>query len=155
MDIRKWSDMQNMAVFVPVEGRIIGWADDFYFKEGTNAIYALHVRTRLDGELSLPVTGIKAIEAANISIINAQMLTRALPALPQGAQLHGSKVVDEQGEEVGTVQDVLLDTSSPITLRIAAFEMAGNRHKTFTADEIADYGNHSIVVYNRAARRLR
>ncbi|MBO0780067.1 MAG: hypothetical protein J2P37_14685 [Ktedonobacteraceae bacterium] len=155
MDIRKWSDIQKMAVFVPSEGRIVGWADDFYFKAGTNAIYALRVRTRIDGDRSLPITGIKAVEKAHISIVNSQMLTKALPPLPQGEQLRGSKVVDESGNEAGTIQDVLLDVTRPNTLHIAAFEMAGNRHKTFTADEIVSYEDGSIIVYSRVARRLR
>jgi sporulation protein YlmC with PRC-barrel domain len=155
MDIRKWSDMQKIAIFVPSEGRIVGWADDFYFKTGTNAIYALLVRTSIEGYRSLPVTGIQAIEQQNISIVNAEMLTKALPALPQGEQLRGSKVLDERGDEVGSILDVLLDASHPTTLRIAAFELDGKRYKIFTADEIVSYEDRSLVIYNRAAKRLR
>jgi sporulation protein YlmC with PRC-barrel domain len=156
MDLRKWSDMQKIAVFVPSEGRIVGWADDFYFKTESSTIYALRVRTRVEGDRSLPVTGIKAIENSNIALINGQMLTKALPPLPQGGQLRGSKVFSERGDEIGTIGDVLLDVTRPNTLRIAAFEMAGKSQKTFSADEVVSYSDDgSIIIYDRAAKRLR
>ena len=73
----KWSNIYKMDVTVPELGKSMGKVEDFYFQEGTNAIYALSVRTRLHGDLSLPVTGIVAIENGHVAIRNPQMLAAA------------------------------------------------------------------------------
>jgi uncharacterized protein YrrD len=159
--MRKWSGMNSLAVTVPSEGRVVGIAKDYYFKEGTNAIYSVRVRTRLLGDYSLPVIAIKTIEADKITINNANMLIKALPYLPQIQSLQGRKVIDENEHEVGIVSDVLLDTSSPTALRIAALEIAppkganGNRVKSFTADAVVSYDNEVIMIQDQVARRLR
>lgn len=157
--IRKWSELSKMQVFIPSEGRSVGWLKDFYFKAGTNAIYALCIGTRLDGDRSLPVTGIQEFNKERVLIPSAQMLTKRLPPLPQSEALLGKKVVSESGSEVGTVGEVYLATDHPVALRIAAFELAsgsGRRAgRTFTADEVVTYDDHAVIVYDRAARRLR
>ncbi|HEX4205724.1 MAG TPA: PRC-barrel domain-containing protein [Ktedonobacteraceae bacterium] len=149
---RKWSDVYKMQAYVPQEGRTLGVVDDFYFKPGTNAIYALGVSTRINGERALPVTGIKEVGSEHIDLVNAQMLTHALPPLPRGQELRGKKVVNETGKELGTVGDVWLATEHPTTLRIAAIEVqsaSGRRARTFTAGEIASYTDDAVIVYDR------
>jgi len=153
--------MNKLAVTVPSEGRVVGIAEDYFFKEGTNAIYSVRVRTRLLGDYSLPVIAIKTIEADKITINNANMLIKALPYSPQIQSLQGRKVIDENEREVGIVKDVLLDTSSPTALRIAALEIAppkganGNSRKIFTANAVVSYENDMIMIQDQAARRLR
>jgi uncharacterized protein YrrD len=159
--MRKWSGMNKLTVTIPSEGRVIGIAEDYFFKEGTNAIYSVRVRTRLLGDYSLPVIAIKTIEADKITINNADMLIKALPYLPQIQSLRGRKVIDENEREVGIVSDVLLDTSSPTALHIAALEIApakganGNRGNIFTADAVVSYENDLIMIQDQVARRLR
>ena len=159
--MRKWSTMNKLPVIVPSEGRVIGVAEDYFFKAGTNAIYSVRVRTRLLGDYSLPVIAIKTIEADKITIDNENMLIKALPPLPQIESLLGRKVVDENEREVGTISDVLLSTSFPTALRISALEMVppkranGSHTKTFTADAIMFYENDTIIIQDQVARRLR
>ncbi len=159
--IRKWSNMNALAVSVPSEGRVVGIAEDYFFKEGTNAIYSVRVRTRLLGDYSLPVIAIKSIEDDKITIDNANMLIKALPPLPQLQSLRGRKVIDEKEHIVGIVSEVLLDTSFPTALHIAALEIAppkgasGSRGKIFTADAIVSYANETIMIQDQIARRLR
>jgi sporulation protein YlmC with PRC-barrel domain len=157
--VRKWSELRNLPVFVPSEGKNVGIIEDLYFKAGTDAVYALKVGTRVDGEWALPVTGISEIEADRISIKNAQMLTRALPPLPGAQNLLGKKVVNEDGNEIGTVGEIYLATSRPEVLHIASIELAstsGNRSsksRAFNEGEIAGYTEDTIIIYDRAARR--
>lgn len=153
--IRKWSELYKMQAYVPQEGRSLGVIEDFYFKTETNAVYALGVSTRVDGARSLPVTGIKEIGTEHIDLINSQMLTRAIPPLPKGSDLHKKKVVGENGRSVGTVGEIWLATDNPITLRIASIALAGgSNRKTFTTDEIVRYDEEFVVVYDSTARRL-
>jgi uncharacterized protein YrrD len=158
--IRKWSELRKLPVFVPGEGKNVGTVEDLYFKAGTDAVYAFQVGTRVEGEWSLPVTGISEIGADRISIKNGQMLTRALPPLPQAQSLIGKKVVSEDGNEVGTVSEIYLATDNPVVLRIAGIELASSsgsrsgRARTLTDSEIVGYTEDSVVIYDRTAKRL-
>jgi sporulation protein YlmC with PRC-barrel domain len=158
--IRKWSELRKLPVFVPREGKNVGTVEDFYFEGGTNAVYALQVGTRVDGEWALPVTGIIEIGPNRVSIINGQMLTRALPPLPQAQNLIGKKVIGEDGSEVGTVGEIYLATDNPVVLRIASIELvspSGHRSghaRTFNTSEIVDFVDDNVIIYDRAARHL-
>jgi sporulation protein YlmC with PRC-barrel domain len=157
--VRKWSELRNLPVFVPGEGKNAGVVEDLYYKAGTDAVYALKVVTRVDGEWALPVTGISEIDANRVSIKNAQMLTRALPPLPRAQELIGKKVVGEDGNEVGVVGEIYLATGNPEVLHIASIELvspSGNRSgraRTFNESEIAGYTEDTVIIYDRAARR--
>ena len=152
----KWSELYKLNVVVPSEGKTLGTVEDFYFQEGTNAIYALSVRTRLYGDLTLPVTGIKSIEDTNVAIPNAQMLLKAVPPYTRGQDLLARKVVDEDGHELGTVKDIILGINTPSTLRVVAFDMGnGNMGKRFPSDGVASYSDDIIAVYGHTAKKLR
>lgn len=156
--IRKWSEMYKLDVVVPGEGKSLGKVEDFFFKEGSNAIYALCVRTRLHGDLSLPVTGIVAIEKDRVTIRNAQMLARALPPLGRGQQLLSRKVVGIKDRELGTVKDVMLAVDPPVTMRVAGFEMLrGSSSLSFSSEVVSHYNDddNSIRVYDQSAKSLR
>jgi sporulation protein YlmC with PRC-barrel domain len=157
--IRKWSELKKLPVFVPREGKNVGTVEDFYFKPGTDAVYAFQVGTRVEGEWALPVTGILEVTTDRVSIVNGQMLTRALPPLPHAQNLLGKKVVTEDGSEVGTVGEIYFVTNNPVALRIAGIELASSsghrsgRARTFNESEIVGYTDDGVVIYDRAARR--
>ncbi len=122
---------------------------------------SVRVRTRLLGDYSLPVIAIKTLDADKITIDNPNMLIKALPSLPQLQSLLGRKVIDEKEREVGTISDVLLSTSFPTALHIAALEIAppkganGNRGKIIKADAVVSYENDTVMIQDQVARRLR
>jgi uncharacterized protein YrrD len=157
--MRKWSELHELKVVVPSEGKIVGNVTDFLFKAGTNAVYALRVHTRVNGDYTLPVTGIKSIEDDRITIINAQMLTKATPAISQGHSLIARKVVSEKGNEIGTVKDVLLGIEPIIAMRVAGLELSNGsfkRHKHgFAADAVTSYEDGTIIVDDKLARKLK
>lgn len=156
--MRKWSELHELKVVVPSEGKIVGNVTDFLFKEGTNAVYALRVHTRVNGDYTLPVTGIKSIENDRIAIINAQMLTKAVPGFAQGHSLIARKVVNEKGSEIGAVKDVLLGVEPIVAMRVAGLEVSNgaskHRSHSFTADAVARYGDEAIIVDDKLARKL-
>ncbi len=156
--MRKWSELHELNVVVPSEGRIVGKITDFFFKEGTNAVYALQVHTRVNGDYSLPVTGIKSIEDDRITIKNAEMLTKAVPSFTLGHSLLARKVVSEKGTALGTVEDVLLGIEPIVAMRVAGLEMTNgsfNRHRhRFTADAIARYEDEAIIIDDKLAKKL-
>ena len=158
--VRKWSELKKLPVFVPTEKRNLGTVEDFYFKGGTNAIYALRVGTRVDGEWALPITGIVEVGSDHVAIINGQMMTRALPPLPQAEDLTGKKVMSESGDEVGIVGEIYLATDTPVALRITGIELASSakrrsgRARAFSAADIVDYVDDTVIIYDHAARRL-
>src|SRR5690349_12944587 len=47
--IRNWFDLRGLPVTIPTEGRNVGTVEDFYYKVGTNAIYALRVKVGFSG----------------------------------------------------------------------------------------------------------
>jgi uncharacterized protein YrrD len=157
--MRKWSELQELKVVVPSEGKVIGKVTDFLFKEGTNAVYALRVHTRVNGDYTLPVTGIKSIEDDRITIPNEQMLTKAVPGFSQGHSLIARKVVSEKGNEIGTVKDVLLGVEPIVAMRVAGLEVSNGSFKRqsrgLTADAIARYEDEAVVIDDKLARKLK
>lgn len=157
--MRKWSELHELKVVVPSEGKIVGNVSDFLFKAGTNAVYALRVHTRINGDYSLPVTGIKSIEDDRITIINEQMLTKAMPAIAQGHSLIARKVLSEKGNEIGTVKDVWIGIEPIVAMRVAGLEVSNGSFKHhsqgFTADAVTYYEDETIVVDDKLARKLK
>lgn len=154
----KWSDLYNLDVIVPSEGKSLGKIEDFFFKEGTNAVYALCVHTRLHGNLSLPVTGIVAVEKDRVAIRNPQMLAKALPPLGRGQLLLARKVVGSKGSELGTIKDVVISVDPPASMHLAGFEMLrGSSLRTFNAAIVSHYddGDNSVVIYDQSTRKMR
>ncbi|GAC1399718.1 MAG: hypothetical protein NVS4B12_17370 [Ktedonobacteraceae bacterium] len=156
--IMKWTEIQNLPVTIPSEGITIGTVIDCYFKPDTNAIYALKVRLRLQGDRSLPVTGIRSISTSGVAIPSAQMLTERLPPLPLVSELPSSLIKSESGSDIGKVNAILLGTETPSTLRIVGIEMTNNtgkRSRAFGADAIGSYHDGTVVVTDTAAKRLK
>jgi sporulation protein YlmC with PRC-barrel domain len=154
----KWSDLYNLDVIVPSDGKSLGKVEDFFFKEGTNAVYALCVRTRLHGNLSLPVTGIVAVEKDRVAIRNPQMLAKALPPLGRGQQLVSRKVIGSKGSELGTIKDVVINIDPPATMHLAGFEMLqGSSSRNFNAAIVSHYNNedNSVVIYDQSTKKMR
>lgn len=158
---KKWSDLQGLAVYVPRQGKSLGTVEDFFFKEGTNSVYSLLVRTRVLGDYSLPVIAIQSIGGGKVTIDNENLLIKALPPLPTSESLVGHKVVGENGNAVGTIGEVWLETEPPIALRIAGLELASadsrrsHHARLFTADAIAAYDDDTVIIHDQVARKLR
>lgn len=154
----KWSDLYNLDVIVPSEGKSLGKVEDFFFKEGTNAVYALCVRTRLHGAVSLPVTGIVAVEKDRVAIRNPQMLAKAIPPLGRGKTLLARKVIGSKGSELGTIKDVVISVDPPTTMHVAGFEMLqGSSSRNFNAAIVSHYDNddNTVVIYDQSTKKMR
>jgi sporulation protein YlmC with PRC-barrel domain len=156
---RKWSDIYKLNVTVPDMGKTLGQVEDFFFKEGSNAIYALSVRTRLYGDLTLPVTGIVAIEKDQVTIRNPQMLLKAVPPYTRGQQLLSRKVIGENGNAIGTVKEVVLGIDPPSTMRVAGFEIirGSSSRRTIAVDGVSRYNDedNSLVIEDQTAKLFR
>lgn len=163
----KWSALRGMNVQILSEGRSAGVIEDFYIKvktygqaiENTASIYALKVRTRVEGALALPASAIETIGPDAVIVKNTEMLARELPPLPPGSGLIGRKVVGENGRELGTISEIWLGIVPPSALRIAGFELANHdkrsqRRRGFTANSVVRYEEDGIVVQEQIARHL-
>jgi len=162
--MRKWTDLYGLAVVTG--GKRVGTVEDFYLEPETNAIRALRIEVGVLGYRELQASAISSIEKDRITIANEQMLAEErtdgrLPALLVGRNLLAYKVVSEQGTSVGKVSNVLIDTSIPIALRVAAFELGGDsrersgqRHLIFNANEVTVYERDTVFILDKAARRL-
>ena len=155
---RNWSELRGIAVVSIADGKKIGTCEDFYFDPGTHSVYALQVKTGLLGHKVLPVSyistfGQDAITIASEEGLRSKSEDERVATLPSGENLHSYKVMSASGTLVGTVGNVLLDTSTPTDLKIAAFELArsllerlGGRHPTFTVSQVVRYGQDVLVV---------
>ena len=157
---RRWSELHHLDVVDSKQGKILGQVEDFFVQEGTNAIYALSIHTRLYGNLTLPVTGIKAVEDKRVTVKNAQMLAKAVPPFLQGHSLLSRKVLGEKGNTVGSVKDLILGVEPPSIMRIAGFEVAdgaSDHHKhVLTADCLTRYDDEhdALIIDDKVAKRL-
>ncbi len=147
--IKSFSDIQGLSVSIPSLGKTVGVVEDLYFKPGTNAIDALKVRTRLYGYKAVPVKAILAVSSDLVTIVNEQAMLNAQPPFPLVSELRTNKVVNEKGNEVGTVGEVLLSVEPTDSMRIAGFELRGtsNGHaRTMSAAAVGHYRPNTIIV---------
>ncbi|MGZ6367048.1 MAG: PRC-barrel domain-containing protein, partial [Ktedonobacteraceae bacterium] len=72
--IRNWFDLRGLPVNITSEGRSVGTVEDFYYKAGTNAIYALRIKTRLSGYMALATSAISTIDKNAVTIASQEML---------------------------------------------------------------------------------
>jgi uncharacterized protein YrrD len=154
---RKWSELLNLPVYVPKLGKSLGTVIDFFFKEGSNSIYALRVHTRVNGDFALPACGIKAVEVDKVTIDNENMLIKVLPPLPQSKDLIGMPVVSENNEALGEVSEVSIALNPLDAMRLSALGIFTNGGKVagFTADSIVSFTNERMVIDNHIARKLK
>jgi sporulation protein YlmC with PRC-barrel domain len=155
--IRNWFELHGLPVTIPGEGRSVGTVDDFYYKDGTNAIYALRVKTGSSGFKALASSAISTIARDAVTVASEQMLIDEsnggdLTELPLGSNLFSYRVLSESGTSLGTVGNILLATNPPVALRIAAFQLAGG--KTFSAKEVTGYGKGEVYILDKVAKRL-
>jgi hypothetical protein len=131
--------------------------EDFYYKDGTNAIYALRVQTGISGFKALAASAISTIARDAVTVASEEMLIDEsnggdITDLPLGSDLLSYKVLSESGKPSGTVGNILLATDPPVALRIAAFQLAGG--KTFAAKEVTGYTKGEIYIMDKVAKRL-
>jgi uncharacterized protein YrrD len=155
--IRNWFDLRGLPVYIPSEGRSAGIVDDFYYKAGTNAIYALRIKAGLFGFKALVTSAISAINQNAVTTASEEMLIDEsnggdLTDLPLGNNLLGYSVLSESGTLLGTIENIFLATYPPVALRIAAFQLDGG--KTFYAKEVTTYGRNELYILDKVAKRL-
>ena len=164
--LRRWSALHGIAVVAILNGKKIGTCDDFYFEPQTQRIYALRVKTGLLGHKVMPVSSINTIGQDAITLPNEGALRNEsddarLTTLIPGEALRQYRVMSTGGTLVGTLRNVLLDTSTPNGLRVAAFELSGGlreqlsgKYPTFPASQVVSYGRDVLVIPDEVAQSL-
>lgn len=155
-EVLDWNDLSGVPVHVAGQGRLAGTVENFHYDPSTQSIYALRVRTRLDGSRVLLTSAIATIDGTGVTIANENMLideTNAGPIyqLPLGSQLVGSRVIDEQGHELGTISNLLLGIYPPIAMRISAFEVGRGRSRRISAHAITRIDEGTLTVMAQGA----
>ena len=155
--IRNWFDLRGLPVTIPSEGRSAGIVDDFFYKPGSNAIYALRVKSGLSGFKALAASAISTIAMNAVTVASEEMLIDEsnggdLTGLPHGNNLLSYRVLSESGNSLGTIENILLATNPPVALRIAAFQLVGG--KIFSAEEVTSYGRGELFILDKVAKRL-
>lgn len=165
--VRKWSDLQGLAVVALDTGVKIGTIDDFYFEPEENAIRAFRVKTGLFGSKALLCSAISSIGRDAVVTQNKDMVVPEdhdgrLPQLPLGRSMLSYKIMSESGTLVGTIGNILINTNPPNAIRVTSFELSGSlgeritgHYQTFSANEVSRYGQDVIVIPDRIALDLK
>ena len=165
--LRKWSELRGIAVVTLSDGKRIGSCDDFYFEPQTHSIYALYVKMGLLSHKVVLVASITAVGQDAITIPNEEALRREsddsrVAMLLSGESLREYRVMSAGGTLVGTLGNVLLDTSTPNALRVGAFELSGGllnqlrgKYPTFAASQVLTYGQDVLIIPDEVAQSLR
>ena len=163
---KRWSELHNIAIVTIDSGKKVGTLEDFYFEPRTNSVYALYVKTGVFGHRALRSTTINAIGTDAITFADENNLIEEkadelLSTLPLGRALLTYKVLSEGGTVVGSVGNVLFDTSVPASLRVIAFELAGGlrnklsgHYPTFSSSQVVRYGEDVLVIPDSVALPL-
>jgi uncharacterized protein YrrD len=147
-----------LPVTIPSQGRRVGVVEDFYYKLEVNSVFALRIKVGLGNYHLLIPSAIRSIERDAITIPDEMALIEdshgeQIEVYPLGSTLLSRTVTSEDGRTLGIVGDILLDTTPPVALRIAAFRLKGNG--TFSANEVTEYTENGILLLDQAAKRLR
>ncbi|GAC1400372.1 MAG: hypothetical protein NVS4B12_17880 [Ktedonobacteraceae bacterium] len=163
---KRWSDIHNIALVTIDTGKKVGTLEDFYFEPRTNSVYALYVKTGVFGHRALKTSSVNAIGTDAITFTDESSLIEEkedalLSTLPLGRALLTYKVLSEGGTVIGTVGNILFDTSTPANLRVTAFELAGGlrnrlsgRYPTFSSAQVVRYGADVLVIPDAVALPL-
>ena len=163
---KRWSELHNIAIVTIDSGKKVGTLEDFYFEPRTNTVYALYVKTGVFGHRALKVTTLNAIGTDAITFADENNLIEEkqdelLSTLPLGRALLTYKVLSEGGTVVGTIGNVLFDTSTPTSLRVISFELSGGirnklsgRYPTFSSSQVVRYGQDVLVIPDSVALPL-
>ena len=155
--VRNWFDLRGLPVTIPSQGRSAGTVEDFYYKAGSNAIYALRVKSGLSGFKALAASAISTIARNAVTVASDEMLIDEsnggdLTDLPLGNNLLSYRVLSESGNSLGTIENILLATNPTVALRIAAFQLDSG--KIFSAEEVTSYGRGELFILDKVAKRL-
>jgi uncharacterized protein YrrD len=165
-DARKWSDLRGMAVISLTNGNKVGSVNDFYFDPVTSQVYAFRVKTGLLSHKILHVTDIRgighdAITTPTEEAIQSESEDSKLSSLPNGESLPSYKVMSASGTVVGTVGEVLLDTSNPSAVQITGIVLSGGllqhlgvHSQTMIKAQDIHYGQHVLVIPDVVAQAL-
>ncbi|HLH63565.1 MAG TPA: PRC-barrel domain-containing protein [Ktedonobacteraceae bacterium] len=163
---RKWSDLRGIAVVSLANGAKIGSVDDFYFDPATSQVYAFKLKTGLFSRKILHVSDIQgigqdAITCPDESAIQSESEESQLSSLPNGEALPTFRVMSASGTVVGSVGEVLLDTSNPTTVQITGVVLSGGllqhlgvRSSTMIKAQDIHYGQHVLVIPDAVAQTL-
>ena len=163
---KRWSELHNIAIVTIDSGKKVGTLEDFYFEPRTNSIYALYVKTGVFGHRALKSTSLNAIGTDAVTFADENNLIEEkadelLSTLPLGRALLTYRVLSEGGTVVGTVGNIVLDTSVPANLRVVAFELAGGirnklsgHYPTFSSTQVVRYGADVLVIPDSVALPL-
>jgi len=163
---RKWSEIHNLAVVALSGGKKVGTVEDFYFDPQSHTVPALRVKTGLFSHRglmakSINAFGLDAVTIANESELITEKDDEQLQTFPLGQSLLSYRVMSAGGTIIGNIGNVLLDTSTPSVVRVAAYEMQGglrehltNRYLTFDATQVLSYGHDVMVIPDALALEL-
>jgi uncharacterized protein YrrD len=164
--MKKWSALRGIAVVSVSDGKKIGSCEDFYFEPQTQLVFGLRVKTGLLSHKVVPVASINAVGQNAITIPNEDVLhsesdLEGVANLLSGEGLKNYRVMSVGGTLVGTIGNVLLDTSTPNALRVAEFELSGGireqlsgKYPTFAASQVASFGQDVLVIPDEVAQSL-
>lgn len=156
--VRSWSDIAGLAVVTIDTGSKVGTLEDFHFDMQTNEIRAIIIKTGLMSHRLLLTQHINGFGTDAITFANEQFLGKPeehadIVALPRGKDVLSYRVLSEGGTVIGTIGNILLDTTVPSALRVASYQLsAGLRARisghfpTFAATDVVRYGSDVIVV---------
>ena len=155
--IRNWFDLRGLPVTIPSEGRNVGTVEDFYYKVGTNAIYALRVKVGFSGFKALIASAISTIDRNAVTIASQEMLIDEnhggdLMELPLGNNLLTYNALSENGTALGPIENIFIATVPPVALRIEAYQLANG--KIVYAKEVTGYGRNELYILNKVAKGL-
>ena len=160
--IKKWTELNGLAVVAIANGSKVGTLDDFYFdpsaNPAANSIRGFRVKTGMFSHRVLSTGDINAIGLDAVTIDDEEMLHHEkdeaeFSTLPLGQSLLNYKVLSEGGTFIGNIGNMLLDITTPNALHIYAFELSGGlrsrisgHYSTFYAQQVVRYGQDVIVI---------
>ena len=164
--LKKWSALRGLAVVSVSDGKKIGSCEDFYFEPQAQRVYGLRVKTGLLSHKVVPVASINAVGQDAITIPNEDVLRsesdlEGVPNLLSSEGLKNYRVMSVGGTLVGSLGNVLLDTSTPNALRVAEYELSGGireqlsgKYPTFAASQVVSFGQDVLVIPDEVAQSL-
>ena len=157
--MKEAKDLVNMPIVSVATGRQIGQVKELLFEPGGHALYGLVLKqpddervllVRRENVRSFGNDAITIEDEAGAEVFDANDRAREIGLLG-GSHLGGMKVMDQDGNEIGEVDKVMLNDDGTINCYRAYSGLLGLSHQDFRPDEIVSAGRDAIIVPTRSA----
>jgi uncharacterized protein YrrD len=163
---KKWSDIKGIAAVAIETGKKVGTVNDLYCDVNTGKVLGFRIKTGMFGHQTIAIEHIAGIGADALTFHNEEAMIKeqnneVLNKATRGKDLLHYRILSKGGTVVGTVGNLLLETTTPTTTRLVGYALNGGLRERLTGhyaelsiEHVFSYGQDVLVIPDEIAQTL-